>query len=107
MWRRGVDTSRFRPALRDHAWRERVGGGNLCDAWRLFEQSFEDEAGNPVDPNEYFGEIEDEYDRETPGVESIYVWTHSGNTRMNLVNRRLGSVVVGCSAVWERAIGEA
>ncbi|KHE74623.1 GDP-mannose-dependent alpha-mannosyltransferase [Kocuria marina] len=27
MWRRGVDTSRFRPALRDHAWRERVGGG--------------------------------------------------------------------------------
>lgn len=24
---------------------ERVGGGNLCDAWRLFEQSFEDEAG--------------------------------------------------------------
>ena len=45
--------------------------------------------------------------RETPGVESIYVWTHSGNTRMNLVNRRLGSVVVGRSAVWERAIGEA
>ncbi|MFJ5370589.1 bifunctional 2',3'-cyclic-nucleotide 2'-phosphodiesterase/3'-nucleotidase, partial [Bosea sp. CER48] len=25
---------------------ERVGGGNLVDAWRLFEQSFEDEAGN-------------------------------------------------------------
>lgn len=24
---------------------ERVGGGNLADAWRLFEQSFEDEAG--------------------------------------------------------------
>ena len=45
--------------------------------------------------------------RETPGVESIYVWTHSGNTRMNWVNRRLGSVVVGRSAVWERAIGEA
>lgn len=27
MWRRGVDTARFRPELRDHAWRERVGGG--------------------------------------------------------------------------------
>lgn len=25
---------------------ERVGGGALVDAWRLFEQSFEDEAGN-------------------------------------------------------------
>lgn len=25
---------------------ERVGGGTLVDAWRLFEQSFEDEAGN-------------------------------------------------------------
>ncbi|MGO4173815.1 bifunctional 2',3'-cyclic-nucleotide 2'-phosphodiesterase/3'-nucleotidase [Bosea sp. TAF32] len=25
---------------------ERVGGGTLADAWRLFEQSFEDEAGN-------------------------------------------------------------
>lgn len=42
-----------------------------------------------------------------PDIESIYVWTHSGNTRMNWVNRRLGSVVVGRSAVWERAIGEA
>ncbi|MCC5674314.1 glycosyltransferase family 1 protein [Kocuria rhizophila] len=27
MWRRGVDTARFRPELRDHAWRDRVGGG--------------------------------------------------------------------------------
>ncbi|MDO4919319.1 glycosyltransferase family 1 protein [Kocuria sp.] len=27
MWRRGVDTTRFHPALRDEAWRERVGGG--------------------------------------------------------------------------------
>lgn len=27
LWRRGVDTVRFRPELRDHAWRERVGQG--------------------------------------------------------------------------------
>lgn len=26
-WGRGVDTARFRPELRDDAWRERVGGG--------------------------------------------------------------------------------
>lgn len=27
MWRRGVDTTRFDPAHRDHGWRRRVGGG--------------------------------------------------------------------------------
>lgn len=42
-----------------------------------------------------------------PQVSSIYVWTHSGNTRMNWVNRRLGAVVVGRSAVWDREIGSA
>ncbi|MDO5617414.1 GNAT family N-acetyltransferase [Kocuria sp.] len=40
-----------------------------------------------------------------PGVESIYVWTHSGNTRMNWVNRRLGATVLGRSAVWSRRVG--
>ena len=45
--------------------------------------------------------------RLAPDVDSIYVWTHSGNTRMNWVNRRLGAVVVGRSAVWEREIGAA
>lgn len=43
--------------------------------------------------------------RVAPEVSSIYVWTHSGNTRMNWVNRRLGAVVVGRSAVWDREIG--
>lgn len=40
-----------------------------------------------------------------PEVESIYVWTHSGNTRMNWVNRRLGATVLGRSAVWARRVG--
>ncbi|WP_144791318.1 GNAT family N-acetyltransferase [Kocuria palustris] len=45
--------------------------------------------------------------RTAPEVEAIFVWTHSGNTRMNWVNRRLGARVVGRSAVWQREIGAA
>lgn len=45
--------------------------------------------------------------RAAPEVDAIFVWTHSGNTRMNWVNRRLGAEVVGRSAVWEREIGSA
>lgn len=43
--------------------------------------------------------------REFPGARSIYVWTHSGNTRMNWVNRRLGAQPLGSSAVWSRKVG--
>lgn len=42
-----------------------------------------------------------------PEIRSVYVWTHSGNTRMNWVNRRLGARVIGRSAVWDREIGSA
>lgn len=44
-------------------------------------------------------------ERQTPNVHSIYVWTHSGNIRMNWVNRRLGAQTLGRSAVWSRRVG--
>lgn len=40
-----------------------------------------------------------------PNVHSIYVWAHSGNLRMNWVNRRLGAQILGRSAVWSRRVG--
>lgn len=42
---------------------------------------------------------------QAPGVESVYVWTHSGNTQMNRVNRSVGAKVLGRSAVWSRRVG--
>lgn len=42
---------------------------------------------------------------EASGVKFIYVWAHSGNARMNWVNRRLGAQILGRSAVWSRKVG--
>lgn len=47
----------------------------------------------------------DQLSAQAGSVESVYVWTHSGNARMNWVNRRLGAEVLGRSAVWTRRVG--